>query len=266
MWTLAPPTLSPPKKSSRGSLWSKSQQKGTVTRDEEEFPDQCKAHTAIKKISPSNQPINQNLSSPHGVRVAASVNHSLCVFPPSAFLVTFQTDSCVLQTNPCKWPGESRDYSPLLWCAPTRETIRTDHSGLPLRSGLADILIALSKPLLLFFLLKKFASFRASSLHHLFCAAKPVISYMTQYVSILSYSVGVHSLWVWALSGFLSPATCLFYILQSEADDRDFHCWRFGETDRSRDVQKLETVPFLGTFSLDLLFFFFYSFSWATSH
>lgn len=147
MWTLVPP----PQKKSRGNLWSKSQQKRTVTRDEEEFPSQCKARTSIERISPWDQPINQNLSSSHGVRVAASVNHWLRVFPPSAFLVTFQTDSCVLQTNTCEWPVESRDYSPFLWCAPTRETVHADHSGLPSRSGLANILIASLKPLLFFF-------------------------------------------------------------------------------------------------------------------
>lgn len=125
-----------------------------MTRDEGEFPNQCKARTSIKKISPCNQPINQNLSSSHGVTVAASVSHWLHVFPPSAFLVTSQTDSCVLQTSMCKWPVESCDYSPFLWCAPTREIIRTNHSALPSRSGLANILIALLKLLLLFFFSK----------------------------------------------------------------------------------------------------------------
>ena len=66
----------------------------------------------IRKTSPWNRPINQNLFSSHGVRAAASVNHWLHAFPPSAFLVTFQTDSCVSQTSICKRPVESRDYSP----------------------------------------------------------------------------------------------------------------------------------------------------------
>ena len=68
----------------------------------------------VRKTSPWNQPINQNLFSSHGVRAAASENHWLHVFPPSAFLVTFQTDSCVSQTNTCKRPVESGDYSPFL--------------------------------------------------------------------------------------------------------------------------------------------------------
>lgn len=141
------------------------------------------------------------------MRVATSVNHWLRVFPPSAFLVVFQTDSCVLQTNSCKWPVESCDYSPLLWCAPTRETIRTDHSGLAWRSGLYRHPHGFAEASPILFLKKKFTSFRASSLPHLSCAAKPVISCMTQYVSVLSYSA--RSLWVWDLSGFLSQATCL---------------------------------------------------------
>lgn len=148
------PLLPHPKKKQRRKPLKQKSAKGDCNK-RERIPDQCKARTTRKKISPWNQPINQNLSSPHGVRVATSVNHWLCVFPPSAFLVTFQTDSCVLQTNSCKWPVESRDYSPLLWCAPTRETIHTDHSGLPSRSGLTDIRMALLKPLLLFFFLKK---------------------------------------------------------------------------------------------------------------
>lgn len=103
---------------------------------------------------------------------------------------------------------------------------------------------------------KKFTSFRASYIHHLFGASKPVISYMTQYVFILFYSVGFHSLWVWDSFGFLSPATCLFYILQSKADDCDFSCWRFGETDRSWMFRNWKPSHFLAH-SILICFFFF---------
>lgn len=58
------PTPPAPAKSSGRNIWSKNQQKETVTKDQNEFSNQFKASTSVKKISPRNQPIHQTFLPP----------------------------------------------------------------------------------------------------------------------------------------------------------------------------------------------------------
>lgn len=55
----------------------------------------------------------------------------------------------------------------------------------------------------------------------------------------------------------LSPATSPFYIMQSKADDRDFSCRGFGETDRSWMFRNWKPSRFLAQSILICFFFFF---------
>lgn len=93
-----PPHLREKKKSGREKHLKQKSAKG----DSDKRSEWIQPSFGIRKTSPWNQPINQNLFSFYGVKSAASVNHWLHSFPPSAFLVTFQTNSCVSQTSTCK--------------------------------------------------------------------------------------------------------------------------------------------------------------------
>ena len=96
------------------------------------------------------------------MRAAASVNHWLHAFPPSAFLVTFQTDSCVSQTSTCKRPVESVDYSPFCNVRPQDKLSMLTAVVYPQGQSLQTASLLSQSLSFLFFFLRDFTSFGAS--------------------------------------------------------------------------------------------------------
>lgn len=90
-------------------------------------------------------------------------------------------------------------------CPQDKPSMPTAVVGLPLRSVLANILIAQLKPLLLFFFMK-FTSFRASYTYHLFCISEPMI-FVYSMSPILFYFVRVNFLWFFFFSSIWLSVT-----------------------------------------------------------